>query len=428
MAARRSPLLRVETLESRAVPAVVVTQLDLDLDGAADDIQIVGDAGNNVITIGDEGNGAILRVFVDAKGDGDYGPGDNPGTEYTITGSTGMIAVNLGAGNDSFIYSILADLTAQGRTVSVNLGGGSNELTVLGGDHNLTAATRFDLDVAAGAGEDEIDVEFGQVKASAVSVRAGLGLGNDLCGLTFGLIDDGAAADVDVELGGGMNSFLLDLQGVGKFDRADMRVNVLGGGQADAATVNLHDDVGDGQARSSLLVNVDLLAGNDTFGAALDYNNFRVDDHSLASINARGGAGADLLVVGGTGQSGSVLLDPDSLLDINLQGGRGADFVSVLFSHANALELGGALRVRIDGGAGADALKCQLTNTAASTGRYDLAVRGRGSDDTAYVTLANPGTVTYGPLGKLLVDGGAGLDDLTYVAPAGSCAILGFEE
>jgi hypothetical protein len=237
------------------------------------------------------------------------------------------------------------------------------------------------------------------------------------------------AADVDVELGDGVNVLTVDLQGVGKFDQADVRVSIAGGAQADATMVNLHDDVGDGQVRSSLLVNVDLLAGNDTFGAALDYNNFRVDDHSLASINARGGAGADLLVVGGTGQSGSVRLDPDSLLDINLQGGRGADAVSVLFAHhADALAADGALRVRIDGGAGADALKCQLTNTAASTGRYDVAVRGRGGDDTAYVTLTNPGTVTYGPLGKFLLDGGAGLDVLTYAVPIGSYIFLGFED
>jgi hypothetical protein len=47
MRARRliRPQLALEFLEGRTVPAVVVTQLDLDGDGAADDIRIVGEAG-----------------------------------------------------------------------------------------------------------------------------------------------------------------------------------------------------------------------------------------------------------------------------------------------------------------------------------------------------------------------------------------------
>ncbi len=40
---------RIERLESRIAPAVVVTALDLDGDGAADDLRIVGDGAKSIV-------------------------------------------------------------------------------------------------------------------------------------------------------------------------------------------------------------------------------------------------------------------------------------------------------------------------------------------------------------------------------------------
>lgn len=49
--------LGLECLQARVMPAVVVTQLDGD--GAADDIRIVGDSANNVVTISDDAAGNL---------------------------------------------------------------------------------------------------------------------------------------------------------------------------------------------------------------------------------------------------------------------------------------------------------------------------------------------------------------------------------
>jgi hypothetical protein len=83
--------------------------------------------------------------------------------------------------------------------------------------------------------------------------------------------------------------------------------------------------------------------------------------------------------------------------------------------------------VRMDGGLGSDGLTALLANNAATTGEYDVAIRGgAGTDTTAFSLVNNGGTPTLGPTGKAILDGGLGKDTLTNAAQALSVDI-GFE-
>src|SRR5262249_4212509 len=63
---------RLEILESRWLPAVHLTQLDLDYDGNMNDIQIVGDAAANRIVITDDPTAGKMHIAIDANNDGDF--------------------------------------------------------------------------------------------------------------------------------------------------------------------------------------------------------------------------------------------------------------------------------------------------------------------------------------------------------------------
>src|SRR3954468_23960669 len=109
-ALRARPMTRIypvlEALEGRLVPAVVLTPVDLDNDGNADDIRIVGDAGKNFVRIQDNG-GSTLTVSIDANGDGDYtDKGDLAPTSCNFPGKGVVVEVNLGGGNDVIEYNL----------------------------------------------------------------------------------------------------------------------------------------------------------------------------------------------------------------------------------------------------------------------------------------------------------------------------------
>lgn len=416
--------LGLECLQARVVPAVVVAKFDADGDGA-DDIRIVGDAARNVVVVNDDGAGS-LTLSVDANGDGDFTDAkDINGKVYAYTGNSVGIVAALGAGNDVFVHNLQNNVTGGSRSLAVNLGGGINRFSLNAADKNFTGGSLLDVDVTGGTARDVATVAVGQVSASLVSVRFDLGAGNDLGTVAFGNIDQAAAVDVAADLGEGANAATVDLSGVGKFDRANVTVSVATGAGADNVALNLHDDVGGGALASALLVNVNLGGGNDAFVAGLDYegNNFRVDNNSVAAITANGGAGHDKLFVQGVGANGAVRIDQGGLLDINLRGGAGNDAVRVNLGKPGALFLEGTVRAVIDGGAGNDGVVAVFANTNTATGRYDVTVLGGTGNDTVVFALGNSGGApTFGPLGKILLNGGTGADKLSNGNPAVSLA------
>ncbi|HJZ92108.1 MAG TPA: hypothetical protein VKE40_14630, partial [Gemmataceae bacterium] len=286
----RRARLGLEPLDSRVVPAVVLTQLDLDGDGATDDIRIVGDLRNNKITIHDNGQ-ASVEIQVDGNGDGDTLDAGDLFQSFNFTNDSLVLEVNLGGGNDSFQYFVDQNFDASARTLAVNLGAGNDAFVWQMNNHQVGPQSRIALDVTAGGGADKVNVTFDKVMTSVASVHADLGAGVDTYDLAFGRIDNKASVDVDTELGAGPNTNTVAFQGIGIFDKAEMDMTIVGGPQKDTVDLQMLDDVGNGVLASQAVVSVDLLAGDDVFKGSLDSggNIFRVDDHSLASISVRGG-------------------------------------------------------------------------------------------------------------------------------------------
>lgn len=419
-----------ERLESRLAPAVVLTVVDLDFDGAADDIRIVGDSRKNVVEIQDNGIDT-LTISIDADGNGDLtGKNDLAPTPFVFGGSSLALEVKLSGGNDVFTYNVMANLSSGARLLNADLGPGSNTFNFSTGTFDLLSSSRVSLDITGGSAIDAVTVDFDEVRDSAVTVSLAPGRGNDIVTANFDRVDDGASLDLGIDLGLGINNLTLDLQEVGFGDWATANVDVTGGPRADTVTLNLHDDVGNGVKASALNFKADLGAGNDLFTANLDYANnvFRVDDHCLALIAVKGGAGNDNLSVKGVGATGTIRLDPGSHLGIDLQGGAGNDTINADLGKADALELLGAVRLRISGGLGNDILAAMLANNPQATGNFDVVVLGdQGNDQATFQLTSNGGTPTFGPTGKALLDGGLGTDVLTNNSKPVSTAV-GFEQ
>jgi hypothetical protein len=417
---KRRTRLGLDQLSARIVPAVVLTQLDLDGDGAADDIRITGDLRNNKVTIHDDGQ-SLLQVQIDANGDGDVADGGDLAQQYAFTGDSMVVEVNLGAGSDSVQYIADAPMLTSARTVTANLGGGNDTFVWNMGTNLINSKSRIALDVTTGFGADTVDVTFGQVLASVVSVRTDLGAGIDSYDLAFGNIDEKASVDVDTDLGSGPNTHSVTLAGVGFNIQGVVDMAIVGGNQKDTVQVRLNNDVGGGAADppSRLSITADLLGGDDVFQGVLDATgvNFRVDDRSQASISVRGGAGNDNLSVSRDGTN-VMLIDPDAIMAIDLDGGLGNDTIGVNFGGSNAWQIEGTLRVRLEGGAGADVLNCLLSNNSTSPGAYDVAVHGGdGTDSVTFGLTSSGGATTFGPAGGVILDGGAGTDALTNATP-----------
>jgi len=425
----RRTRLDLFSFDPRIVPAVLLTRPDVDGDGTADDIRIVGDAQNTKITIQDNGANA-LTIAIDANGDGDVSDaGDAVGVAYNFLGDSVALDINLGSGNDTIEYNLTGNFSASTRTLWINLGGGNDKFLFATGTNDTLNSSRIAMDITGGFGSDTVGIQFDEVRKGIVAVTTDLGAGADSYTQAFERIDDGAAITLRTELGAGLNTYTADFQEVGFGDRAAVDMTVIGGAQVDTVQVNMHDDIGDGTKSSRFSAVVDLLGGNDVFKSLFDRggNVFRVDDHSQCSFAVRGGAGNDTLSAAQAGAAGTIRIDPDALLSIDLDGGLGTDTLATDFGATDNFELIGAIRVRMDGGVGNDSLTCLLANNANTTGDFDVALRGgAGNDSMTFNLVNNGGAPTLGPTGKALLDGGLGTDTLTNAAKPLSVSI-GFE-
>jgi len=416
----RRAQLGLESLNSRIVPAVVLTTADLDGDGAADDIRIVGDGQSSKISFVDNGSSQVA-VKIDANGDGDYNDtklGDLD-TTFNFTGDSFVLDVQLKGGKDQLIYLGNAGMNNSARSITADMGGGKDSFFWIQ-NNAITGVSRINIDVVGGFGNDEVSVDFGNVDHSVVSVEVALGAGADTYDLTFGEVDEESSVDVHTDLGNGANVHTVDLDDVGKFDQAAMNMTIVGGAQKDSVTLLIRDDIGNHTKASHLNVFVDLLAGNDVFLGQLQGGDFKLDNNSQASFVVRGGAGNDSLTFERLG-SGIMSIDANAICLIDMDGGAGNDSVSADFGGVDAwrIEAGSTLKLRLNGGLGKDVLECLLTNNNQTVGNFDVAVRGGAGDDTiTFATNNNGGTPLYGPAGGIILDGGAGKDILANGNPA----------
>lgn len=424
MSQRVSPLYRrslgIEQLDQRLVPAVLLTPHDLDGDGGVDDIRIVGDAQHSTVSIQDDGTNKLL-ISIDANSNGSLLDKGDLQQQFTFTGNSVVVEVFLGAGKDTFNYTPTSTLGGDTRNFFVNLGSGNDTFNWNMNNNTINASSRIGVELWTGDGHDQANVTFGTISNAYVSMFANMGNHNDTYNLTLGPVDQKATVDVTTDLGHGNNLHKVSIDDVGKFDKAYVNMNILGGNHVDTVEVKLLDDVGDGQTASRLNLDVNLQNGNDLFEAILNAD-FRVDDHSQATLKVRGGNGNDQLTAKSDG-NGQLKLDADSLLGIDFDGGAGNDGLNVgIFPiiQGTTLDLYGTMQVRMAGGAGNDKLLCLFANTNTSTGSYDIVLKGDAGNDQTQFGITNSGAaaITLGPGAGVLIDGGQGQDQLTSSSPA----------
>lgn len=417
------PRARLDLVElgPKVVPAAAFTFMDLDGDGTEDDVLIVGDARNSTISVLDSGTSYVVSIDWNSDGRLDVDPAE---ATAEIDSDSFVVEARLGGGNDKFTYHQGATLVAAARTLVVDLGAGNDEFHWLNTGGDVTAGSRVGLDVTAGAGADRGTIAFDRVADSVVSVSTDWGTGADVSTLAVGAFAAGAV-DVATDLGGGTNSYAAAFDVIGGGDTALLDVAVVGGGQADAVSVAFQNYVAHG-SRAGVVA--DLGAGNDTFAVAFKRGGFLVFDNSQVTVAARGGLGNDTLSAGTTG-SGLCQVVSGGLLSVALDGGAGRDTVGVDFSAEDAwyLEAGTTMQLRLSGGTGGDTLSCLLANTFAAAGRYDVAVRAGTGDDRVSFDLPEPGGMTFGPVGGVLLDGGGGTDTSINFNPSVTFE-AGFEE
>lgn len=423
---RRLSRSRIESLENRIVPAVTIQAgVDLDADGANDDLKIVGGNEHTKVFITDEGMGAgSLALSVDINGDGDYtDSGEVSGVVINVTDDSCIIDLKLGGGNDQVTYQLGGNLALSNRHLSFDLGSGNDAFVFNGTGHSVTAGSMLMIDLLAGAGNDQFLMALPDMSNSEIVIDAIMGAGNDVVSQqTAGgilSIESNSFLDVNVDLGAGANTASILLAAtIGTGTKSNVSYDIIGGSGVDKVNVMNAIELGNGVQNSNLNVNAELGGGNDEFSfvsVQLDVNT----DSSLF-VHASGGSGNDKIATGYVENTMSTL---KGLAQFDLLGGLGnAQVVGFFVGEAATgnLTITGQLKLNLMGQEGNDQMYAALLTTAASTGNYSLIqTGGAGNDVMAVALVTNGATMTYGKFGKLILDGGQGTDSLeNNVAPA----------
>jgi|GEM_PF-4746323 len=423
----------VELLESRLTLSVSVTPFT-DPSGA-EGLRILGDGGSNTVEITDDGTTGSTTVVAD-------------GITSEFDKQFAIFDINLAGGNDRLTFDPVGDIDGRDLSLQVALGSGNNQFAFNPSKVQILNHSSVALDVLGGNQNDFLDVHFGPIADSTVNVSANL-LGGNETSLVGNVVTPGSisfaggirssSVDVGVDLGTGNNNFRFDFgSDLGKLDTfgpSTMNVGIVGSQRSqDRDNVVFFAD-GEANSGSTLNVGVNLQDGNDNFQGIFDANTFEIDDDDEANpftggaahFSVDGGAGNDALSMKSINQEHTIELT--GLFDIQMRGGSGRDLVNVDFGgpggFANDDEefeqqaRNRSFRLRIDGGDGSDAILVDLANTSdpdlGATFSYDIAIQGGAGTDVISFAGNNPLADTdngpaFGPAGKVLLDGGFGID------------------
>jgi hypothetical protein len=384
-----------------------VTQDDFDHNGTQD-LRIVGTAPGQALRISDAGDNTTLRL--DCNGDGDFkDPGELDGT--TTFSSIETIDVRLGA-RASLTYNQSQTFSGLRKGLAITLAAGGNLVAVNGVDGTgLEAGASLAVDVLGGAGADRVLLNYGRTKIDGgfLALRGDLGAGDDAVSVL--LPSDVSLGDVDIDIGlsAGRNTVAFgELQGVTTqtISQGTVRIDV-DGGDAPAGT----DTVVWGLANATLTsashldFNARLRGGNDGFRGSL--GNLNVGGGSAMRFRVNGGAGNDALLL-----TDEALAVPDQtvggLLEAALLGGVGADTISM---DLTALAGNGTFRARAEGGDQNDFALLSAATNPASTCSLDLIAHGGAGNDYVYAAVVQGGANDYGALGAATIDGAFGTDE-----------------
>jgi hypothetical protein len=434
----------LEVLEGRDVPSVTVAQFT-DPGGAAG-LRVIESGRNDTVTITDNSTAQTTTVVAD-------------GRTQTFARQFGLFDLELVGRKDTLTFDLAGAYNARLADIQVVLGKGENHFTFNPGLTAIDNRSDVNLNVLGHNGNDFVNLNFGNILESRVNVAAS-NLGGSRTPLdasavrdtiTFGLARAGirnSSVDVNVGLGTGNNNLAFNygsdlghLAGPagtpdqpGDFGPSTFNVNITDSGRrqdVDNVTLFANGEVNTG---STLNFNTQLGAGNNSFKATFDANQFQIDDdggvfsrgptpgtfapHSggAAHFNVQAGTGKDTISFQSINQAHTIELS--GLLDINIRGGSGKDNINVDlggpggFTDDDPFEVvatNRAFRLRIDGGTGNDTIDVNLSNAVTATFAFDVAIQGgSGTNAITFVGVNPGGNPTFGPAGSVFIDGGFG--------------------
>ena len=176
--------LAVEQFDARIVPAVVLTQLDLDGDGATDDIRIVGDAHKSTLIVQDDGAGKV-HVNLDINSNGKVDPGDIH-QDYTFTNNSLVMDISSRVERTPSVMSSRTRLMLYSY-ILFDMGAGNDVIFF------RAAAGRVHVDMTVNAGaRKQRGHRLGQGQLLVDEHQTSMGAGNDNYNLVFGDVDFGS--------------------------------------------------------------------------------------------------------------------------------------------------------------------------------------------------------------------------------------------
>jgi hypothetical protein len=434
---------RLEVLEGRDVPSVSVMTFT---DHGASGLRVVATGQQDTITITDDSTHGTTTVVEN-------------GVTKVFAQQFAAFDLQLLAKNDSLTFDVAGAYSGRLANVQVDLGTGTNHFTFNPGLTGITNHSDVNLNIVGHNGNDFLNLSFGDILESRLNVNA-QGIGGSKTPLSPGDVRDvitfgtqraggrNASINVDVSFGTGNNNLLfnygIDLGHLappagtpaapGDFGPGTFNVNITDSGRpqdTDNVTFFANGEINTG---STLNVNTQLGAGNNTFKAIFDANLFQVDDdggvfspgptpgtfapHSggTARFNVLAGTGKDTIDFQSINQAHTIELS--GLFDINVLGGSSMDNIKVDFGGPGGftdddpfevVATNRAFQLHIDGGTGNDTIQVNLSNATTATFAYDVAIQGgSGTNHITFVGVNPGGHPTFGPGGSVLIDGGPG--------------------
>jgi Ca2+-binding RTX toxin-like protein len=339
--------------------------------GSAFDDAITGDAGANVLS-GGLGNDTLIG-----------GLGND-----TLTGGAGIDTVDYATATSG----VSANLAAGSATIGVDTDTLSTIENVIGSANaDVLVGSAGSNRLIGGLGDDMIDGSFGVDSTSYASAGSSVAVNLALGGAVGGGGNDTLISIEDVE-GSAFDDSFIGSAGSN---------HITGGDGNDYIDGGAGDDVLDGGAGSdtvSFVSSSDAVSVNLTLGQAI------------------GGAGADTLnsIENVTGSGFDDVIVGDSGLNI-LSGGLGNDRIS-----------GGSGNDVIDGGDGSDTVDYAGAGSAVSVNLQTGAVSGATTDTlTSIENITGSGfdDSFVGTASDNIIDGGAGVDTVSYAAEAGGVSV-----
>lgn len=338
--------------------------IDGDDTGADVTVTVLGNGGNDTITLGDSaGIADVITATV-------FGGAGNDSVREI--GADANISVDGGLGNDSFTLLGGDDtVTAGAGNDSVRAGAGSKVITTGEGSDTVISTGAFeDINVNTGSGNDSITLNAGGGNTGEGTVIAGVG--QDTVSLT--LTDDAA-----VTIFGGT-------EGIDTTDGADA-ITLLGTAAGNQSTATIFGN-----------------GGNDTITVSAD-----------ALVTVFGGQGNDTINNVSTGTN-DVLNGNEGNDSINagdgnntIDGGIGNDII-VATGGADSIT-GGAGDDNINAGDGANVILAgDGDDTVVATDGGDSITAGSGNDS---IDAGDGNNTVLGGAGNDTIDTGAGIDSLT---------------